>query len=1058
MKNKLLLALLLFLPLSIFAQTQSPIFQDGKIWFKLKNDVRLYATIEQDPGKIPFSSIPGFEEFTNKYGVTNLSKPFFMAKTSVELQQTYLVKFSNYSMVEDFVKDLASLKIVEYAEKVPLDHKCLVPNDPSYGSQWGLTTINAPIAWNYYSAGSNTVIAIVDDAIDRTHPDLIPNLWVNPSDPAGGGDQDGNGYIDDINGWDVGDNDNNPNPTTTAYDHGTHVAGISSARSNNSVGVASIGFSCKLMCVKATDNATSITDGYTGIVYAAANGADVINMSWGGPTYTTTGQNVCNYAYSTGAILVAAAGNDNVSSMFYPAAMANVISVAATASGDGKASFSNYGSWIDISAPGNNIYSTFLVALGSYGNKSGTSMASPMVAGLVGLMRSLNPGMPQADVINCLYSTADNIDAQNPSYIGDLGAGRIDAGAAMTCVSATLSLPPVAAFVANYTSITAGGQVNFTDQSTYSPTSWTWTFAGGTPASYVGQNPPSITYNTPGAYNVTLTCSNANGANTNTQTAYINVSPAGGCNTLNYPWPWPADSWNFSSGGPPFGLNGWVNGNNSFDDQEKAMYFDASAYASTFMVQCYIAFGLAYSANPNKIVPVKVYDGTAGINSQPGAQIGTTYNLTMGEIMADVNGNYYTNVHFPTPITLPVSKRFFVSVDLSNLQWQPGAYDTLSIVSNNNGQTVPSAIWEKQNDALWYHYNSAGSWALDASMMMHPFLTSEPVNAQFTASPMTICQGDGITFDAAGSTYQDTLLWIFPGGTPNLVAEDPNPTVIFNTAGTQTITLYVVGGGCSELDSAEVNVTVNPTPNVSVTAITNPICNGGSTVINATGGTTYVWSPGTGLSGTTGPSVTANPTTNTTYNIAGTTGSCTGNTSIDISVLNPPVASFTTVSDTIDCNTTNSFDGSASSDVTDFAWTFSGGSPATSNGSGDVITFNTAGDQTIQMIVSNSCGADTASYVFNVRNNCGAGIDEEAETISGYYSYAMQGFVLESSVGFTKDMNVHLYNELGQMIYGKSAPENTHQLIVPTNELRSGMYIINLSNNSINKSFKFILK
>lgn len=1053
MKVKLLLALCLLLPLSLFSQSINPLFQDGKIWFQVTPEARLMRSMDtEDPYKLPLTTIPGFDNFITKYGVTNLSRPFHAAKTDDGLQRTYLVKFSNYGLVDEFVKDLAAMKIITYAEKVPLDKKCLTPNDPSLGSQWGLTTIGASTAWNYFSAGSNIIIAIVDDAVERTHPDLSPNLWIN-NDPAGGGDQDANGYIDDTNGWDVGDNDNNPNPTTLSYDHGTHVAGISSARSNNSTGVASIGFSCKLMCVKATTTPTAITDGYDGIVYAAANGANVINMSWGGPTFTTTGQNVVNYAWNQGCILVAAAGNDGVSSMFYPAAMTNVISVAATTSTDAKASFSNYGGWIDISAPGYNIYSTTVSA--TYGNKSGTSMASPMVAGLVGLMWSLNPGMSKTDLINCLYSSATNINAQNPGYIGQLGAGRINAANAMTCVSATLSNPPVADFVANYTTITAGGQVTFTDLSTYSPTSWSWSFPGGTPASSTLQNPPSITYNTPGLYNVTLTVTNANGSDPLTQTNYIQVDPAGGCNTLNLPWPFP-QYWYYPSGAGS--VNGDVNGNNSLDDQEKAMYFDASAYASTMMVQCYIPFNVAYSTNPNKIVNIRVYDGTAGVNSQPGAQIGTTYPITMGEIMSDVAGGFYTNIHWPTPITLPVSKRFFVSVGLENLQWQAGVHDTLGMLANNLGETVPSAVWEKQDDGTWHHYNTAGSWTADISLAMHPFLTNEPVNAQFTETATTICAGDGITFDASGSTYQDTLLWVFPGGTPNLVAEDPLPSVIFNTAGTYQVVMYVLGGGCSEFDTAYVNITVNPTPNVNVNAVTNPICNGGSTLVNASGATSYIWSPGTGLSGTTGPSVTANPTTTTTYNIQGTTGSCVGNTSIQIEVLNPPVAALIAADDTIDCNTSVMYDGNTSSDVTTFAWSFTSGSPTTSNASGEVVTYSSAGDFPVQMIVSNTCGSDTSSYTIHVLNNCGAGIEDMGDGFTGYYSYPLQGFVIESVNGFKTDIMVRLFNELGQTIYAKNAVENTQQLIIPTYELRSGMYIVNLDNNNLHKSFKFIIK
>lgn len=1051
MKKRLLLALSFVLSFSVFAQMNSPVFQDGKIWFKLKNDARINNQLEENPYKIPYQSIPGFDQFVATYAVTNLSKPFHAAKTSLELQRTYLVEFQNYHLVGDFVKELEALKIVEYAEKVPLDQKCLIPNDPSYGSQWGLTTIGAPTAWNYFSTGSNIVIAIVDDAVERTHSDLSPNLWVNTADPVGGGDNDGNGYVDDVNGWDVGSNDNNPNPPSTSYDHGTHVAGISSARSNNSTGVASIGFSCKLMCIKATTTPTAITNGYDGIVYAAANGADVINMSWGGPTYTTTGQNVCNYAWDQGCILVAAAGNDNVSSQFYPAAFNNVISVAATTSSDTKASFSNYGSWIDISAPGNNIYST--TVSNTYGNKSGTSMASPMVAGLVGLMWSLNPGMTKTDLINCLYTNATNINSMNPSYIGQLGAGRINAANSMQCVSLTLNNPPVADFVANYTTVTAGGQVTFTDLSTYTPTTWNWSFPGGTPAAFVGQNPPSITYNTPGLYNVTLTVSNANGTDTQTNTNYITVNTAGGCNTVNLPAPGGWTPSNYYTGAT-VGQDGWINGMNVYLDKQKAMYFDVSALPYTQMVQCYVAFGLAYSANPNKVVPVRVYDGTGGV---VGAQIATT-NLTMGEIMSDVNGNFYSVADFASPVTLPASKRFFVAVDLTNLQWTAGVKDTLSIVSNSNGQTTPSAIWEQQSDNLWYQYTTAGSWNLSASLYIHPFLTNEPVNAQFTQTATTICQGEGITFDAAGSTYQDTLLWVFPGGTPYLVAEDPNPTVIFNTAGTQTVTMYVIGGGCSELDSAVVNITVNPTPVVSVNAVTNPICNGSSTSVTATGAGSFTWSPGTGLSATSGGTVTANPTVTTTYNISGVTGGCTGNTSIEIEVLNIPTAALTAADDTIDCNTSVIYDGSASSDAIYFGWTFAGGSPATSNASGEDVTYSTAGDFNVQMIVSNDCGSDTSTYILHVLNNCNTGIEEMDQDLSGYYSNSLQGFVIESINGFSGDMNVRLYNELGQYLYGQKAYANMHQLIIPVNELRAGLYIINLSNNNMNKSFKFILK
>ncbi|HYG53043.1 MAG TPA: S8 family serine peptidase, partial [Flavobacteriales bacterium] len=429
-----LLALCLF-AVAAHAQTVYPDYVDGQIYFKIKKETRIFRSLDGNYTNLPVSSIPLLEKIAKAAGITRIEQPFVHAKKSPDLRRIFRITFTNATAVETIIQQIAATGQVEYAEKVPLTKTTLTVNDPSYGSQWGLTTINAPLAWNYYSTGSNIVVAIVDDAVERTHPDLSANLWVNPGDATVNGvDDDGNGYIDDVNGWDVADNDNNPNPPTTAFDHGTHVAGIAGARSNNTTGVASIGFSVKLMCIKSTNSATSVTNGYDGVLYAADNGANVINMSWGGTGTSATTLAIIDYAFAQGCVLIAAAGNDDVSTMFYPAAYTNVIAVAATTSSDTKASFSNYGSWVDISAPGFNIYSTIVGA--SYGNKSGTSMASPMVAGLAGLMLSLNPSLTNVDIRNCLTSTADNIDLINPGYGGMLGAGRIDAEAAMNCISA----------------------------------------------------------------------------------------------------------------------------------------------------------------------------------------------------------------------------------------------------------------------------------------------------------------------------------------------------------------------------------------------------------------------------------------------------------------------------------------------------------------------------------------------------------------------------------------------------------------------------------------------
>lgn len=1049
----ILLNFLAFMLLTVsgMAQTINPAYQDGKIWFKLKGSYKFAAIpLESQSRELSFAALPFIEKMADSYQLTHLSRPFAAAKTSEALQRTYLLEFTDHANIGQILSDLRLSGAVEYAEMVPLDKHCLIPNDPSYSSQWGLSMINAASAWSYFSSGSNISVAIVDDAVERTHPDLAANLWINTGDNTINGiDDDGNGYVDDINGYDVGSNDNNPNPPSAAFDHGTHVAGIAGARSNNSTGVASIGFSVKLMCVKSTTSSTSVTNGYDGVVYAAVNNARVINMSWGGSGSSITAQNVIDYAYSQGCVLIAAAGNDDVSTQFYPAAYTGVISVAATTSTDAKASFSNYGSWIDVSAPGNNIFSTTVSS--SYGNKSGTSMASPMVAGLAGLMLSLNPSLTQADIQNCLLSTADNINAMNPGYIGQLGSGRIDANAAMQCISTTLAWPPIAEFSANVTTVTAGGAVTFTDESLYGPATWTWSFPSGTPSSYIGATPPPITYNTPGIFNVVLTVVNPNGTDVETKTSYITVNPAGGCQTMFLPTPAGWTPVNYYTGAT-VGADGWINGMNVYLDKQKAAYFDASAFPYTMCTSAYVAFGRAYSANPSKIVPVRIYDGTSGTI---GALLGTQ-NATMGQIMSDVDGGYYTEVIFSTPVTLPASKRFFVSVDLTNLQWTPTVKDTLSIVSNSNGQTVPSAIWEQQSDNLWYHYGTAGSWNLNASLYIHPFLTSNPVIATFTQSATTVCQSNSISFDATGSTFEDTLLWVFPGGTPNY-SNNVSPTIFYNTPGTYTAKLYVIGGGCSQLDSAEVTITINANPNVSISATPPSICPGNSSSLVASGASSYIWSPPTGLSATTGSSVTASPTSTITYNVQGTgANGCVSNSPIIINV-NPPPVSVVTVADTAVCaGEYILFDGSLSTNVTSFSWSFPGGTPTTSASSTPNILFSTFGTFTATLTVTNSCGSDN-TYFQDVNVGC-AGIDEAsgADMITSYYIAEEETIEIQISdlLKSTRALDVKIFDPLGRIIVSSEIMNG--QKRISMEKFNSGMYVLNIHGAGVNYHKKFV--
>ena len=278
----------------------------------------------------------------------------------------------------------------------------------------------------------SVAIAIIDTGVDWNHPDLAANICANPGEIAGNGiDDDGNGYIDDIRGWDFVNFDSDPMDDNG---HGTHCSGIAAAETNNGVGVAGVCWNCAIMPLKGLDEQGSgyHSDLAIGIQYAADNGADVISMSWGSYSYSNLIKDVIDYAYSQGLVLVGSAGNHDTYKVIYPAGYSNVIAVSATDNTDSKAFSSNYGSWIDVAAPGVNIYSTmptYQVYLNTkygiqknYAYLSGTSMSTPYVAGLSGLILSRNQIFSNEEVRNILRSTVDPVISTE--YIG---LGRINA-------------------------------------------------------------------------------------------------------------------------------------------------------------------------------------------------------------------------------------------------------------------------------------------------------------------------------------------------------------------------------------------------------------------------------------------------------------------------------------------------------------------------------------------------------------------------------------------------------------------------------------------------------
>ncbi len=359
---------------------------------------------------------------------------------------------------------------VRLAEPDRLMYLAYTPNDPLYGNQYQWDRTYAPAAWDVQQGAATTIIAIIDSGYDADHEDLVGKWWVNTDEVVDGTDTDGNGYIDDVNGWDFVQDDNDPDAAPVSgetyspgqVNHGMHCAGLAGAVSDNGIGVAGFDWGAQMMPLRVfpPDGGATMGAISAAIAYAIDNGADIISMSIQGgftPAYDTP----IAQAHAAGIVVVAAAGNfsvvfnDDPSTWFSPVCNDGpnlgednfVLGVGATDANDVAADFTNRDAssynFVDVMAPGVDTWSTYyydpsilgLEAL--YGPMSGTSMSCPMTAGLAGLVVAQFPSFTPDEIVNQIRASCDNIDDLNPLYAGTLGQGRINAAGAIG-----LDVPP----------------------------------------------------------------------------------------------------------------------------------------------------------------------------------------------------------------------------------------------------------------------------------------------------------------------------------------------------------------------------------------------------------------------------------------------------------------------------------------------------------------------------------------------------------------------------------------------------------------------------------------
>lgn len=443
----------------------------GELFFKIdeESDVDLNAFHKGKKGKEALEGTPLLKELISPYEIERIYCPF--RTQAPEIQHTYKLLFedNDKEATEELIGKLASLPYVDYAERVAMYRASFTPDDVAAEQQWYLDSISAKMAWDASKGGSSDIeVAVVDDAVHISHPDLQGNIATNNAEiPGDSIDNDNNGYIDDVNGWDAADQDNDPEPPDShplygfgpIFTHGTHTSGIVSAVTNNGKGVAGTGFNASIIPIKATENTNNFPiaiDAFAeGVDYAISAEPDIISMSLGGQKNNTV-INLLEQAHNDSIVLVAASGNNGSSDTTWPAGMEEVIGVGSTTHGDTVSDFSNYGTWVDLMAPGDSIYSTLWEGSSqssTYGKQAGTSMACPLVSGIASLMMAADTGATPSEIRACLKNGSKKIDSINPSYIDSMGAGRVNAYQSLLCLDASLK-------DSTYTDTSSGGDTN----------------------------------------------------------------------------------------------------------------------------------------------------------------------------------------------------------------------------------------------------------------------------------------------------------------------------------------------------------------------------------------------------------------------------------------------------------------------------------------------------------------------------------------------------------------------------------------------------------------------
>ena len=422
--------------------SNSNLMEEGVLIVKLKQKL----TFAKSASSTPWASL---NKVSTKHGVHRITRlaPFLEGskkKGVEEIEKIHFFYFGSgenpYDVAEEFLADAA----VEFAEPLYKTRILDTPNDPLFGTQLSqMTQIRIPEAWDVVKCDtSNVVIAVVDGGTDWEHEDLSANIWINPGEIAGNNiDDDNNGFIDDIRGWNFATNTNNPKGRASqplVASHGTETAGVIGAVANNAAGIAGASWNCTIMPINvALQNANQdsvLGFGIQGVLYAIENNADIVNTSFGGPGNGNIWQEIADFGLENETLIISSAGNEsnnNDETDSFPANAKGVLSVGSIGDSNIKSGFSNYGVSVDVYANGENVPTS--TPDNGYGRSSGTSFSAPYVSAVAGLVKARFPHFTAVEVSEQIRTTATSIESGNLNkFKGLLGRGKVDAFLAVT--------------------------------------------------------------------------------------------------------------------------------------------------------------------------------------------------------------------------------------------------------------------------------------------------------------------------------------------------------------------------------------------------------------------------------------------------------------------------------------------------------------------------------------------------------------------------------------------------------------------------------------------------